>query len=507
MRTTQEYDAIVIGSGLGGLSMAAALSNHDYKVLLVEKNDKPGGNCICFTQQDYRFDYALHQLNGIGNPQCISHLILEEYGIKNDIEFKQVDPFMTIIFDGDEYHLSSNWEQLQVDLIRYFPESKKEITRFFRKILRDIQDISVIQRFMYGRNRIIRKVVQHIPVGTKIFSPFRIPFVFANTGKTGMEYLRHRISNDRLWALITAAWPYLGLPPSKVSGLMMGGFVATEHSEKTYYPIGGSQRITDAFMNLLQSKADMRFGNAVNKILVEKNKAIGIELASGETFYARRIISNADLVHTCALVEDCNASKKQSKLVHSLVPSIGPFRVFLGFDVDIHKMGMPNFEYLFYNTDDHDQVYEGMRSGYQRVISAYSPSSIDKTAAPEGQSVLILLTMFTWETTRRCWRASKETIANEMVEVIEKRIPGIKKHIRYMEIMTPADIHVRTNTFKGSMYGWELSPEQSILKRVNPKTPVKNLFLSGHWTQPGPGMTTAIISGWMGSKLVMKGLK
>lgn len=507
MSKNQEYDAIIIGSGLGGLSMATALINNNHRVLIIEKNEIPGGNCFCFNKNGYRFDYALHQLNGIGNPHCISNLILEEYNIRKDIEFKQVDPFMTIVFGEDEYNLSSNWEQLKRDLIGYFPDHEKEIKRFFKKILRDIQDISVIQRIMYGRNRIIRQVVKHIPLSTKIFSLFRIPFVFAHTGKTGVEYLRHRITNDRLWALITAAWPYLGLPPSKVSGLMLGGFIATEHSEKTYYPMGGSQKITDAFINRIRSKGDLRLGTKVTRILVDNEEAKGVELDSGERFYAKRIISNADLVHTCSLVEECKSSKKQADYINSLVPSIGPFRVFLGLDVDIHKMGMPNFEYLFYTTDDHDKVYEGMCNGHQQVISAYSPSGIDPSAAPKGESMLILLTMFTWEATKRCWREQKETIAQEMIDVIEKRIPGIRNHIKYMDIMTPGDIHANTNTYKGSMYGWELSPQQSILKRVNPKTPVKNLFLSGQWTQPGPGMTTAIISGWMGSRLVMKGLK
>lgn len=507
MDTAYDYDAIVIGSGLGGLSMAVALIKNNYKVLVIEKNHNPGGNCVCFTKNGYRFDYALHQLNGIGNRQSISNLILEEYEVEQNLHFRQVDPFMTIVFNEEEYNLSSDWNNLHKDLINYFPSNEKEIRKFFKKTLRDIHDISVIQRLMYGRNKIIRRVVRHIPLKTKIFSLFRIPFVFAQTGKTGDEYLRHRISNDRLWSLITASWPYLGLPPSRVAGLMLGGFIATEHSEKTYYPIGGSQKITDALMTVIHQKGEIKYGNGVAKIIVEKESAVGVELNDGSKFFAKRIISNADLIHTCSLVEKCNSSLKQSNSVQNLIPSIGPFRIFLGFDVDIHQLGMPNFEYLFYSTDDHNEVYDGMCSGYQKVISAYSPSGIDPTAAPAGHSTLVLLTMFKWETSGRDWRTHKETIAQEMIDVIEKRIPGIRQHIRVMEIMTPADIHQKTNTHKGSMYGWELSPEQSILKRVNPKTPVKNLYLSGHWTQPGPGMTTAIISGWMGSKHVMKGMK
>src|SRR5688572_177268 len=234
MQPTKNYDVIVIGAGLGGLSVATSLTQQGYSVLVVEKNAFAGGNCTAFTADQYRFDFALHQLNGVGNDKCLCNLILKEYGVYDSLEFKQVDPFMTIVFPDREYNLSSNWDQLEKDLIEYFPENKNETKKFLRKILTDLQDISVIQRYMYGKNPIIRDIVKDVPLKGKILAPLRVPFLFAQARKTGVEYLEKYLPNKKLWSLITASWPYLGMPPSKVSGIMLGGFIATEHYEKTY---------------------------------------------------------------------------------------------------------------------------------------------------------------------------------------------------------------------------------------------------------------------------------
>jgi phytoene desaturase len=490
------------------LSIATALSRKGHKVLVVEKNNFTGGNCTSFEENGYRFDFALHQLNGIGNDGCLANLVLQEYGVYDQLKFQQVNPFMTIVYPDAEYNLSSNWDQLQDELCRYFPEDAREIRRFCKKILTDLNDIAVIQRIIYGKNPIIKSLIKDIPVIERIKAPFRIPFLFSNDHKTGEEYLKKYLSNPKVWSLITASWPYLGLPPSMVSGLMLGGFIATEHSEKTYYPIGSSQTITDALTESVKKHGgEIVLANSVKKIHVSGDVATGVQLEDGTSYSADVVVSNADLNLTWKMLETPPGKpKKKYPNIENLRPSIGPFRVYLGLDIDIHQHGMPNYEYLFYTTYDHNRAYEGMTDGYPQVFSAYSPSGIDPGAAPPGHSTLILLTMLKWEPTKRDWRTHKEQIASEMIDVIEKRIPGIRSHIKYMHILTPGMLNERSNTHKGAMYGWELSPDQSVLKRYPQVTPVKNLYLSGHWTQPGPGMTTAIVSGWMLYEMLRKKL-
>lgn len=509
MTKPNQYDTLVIGAGLGGLSVATSLSQNGYKVLVVEKNEKAGGNCIAFNKDGYRFDYALHQLNGAGKDGTLITEIFKEYKINHLLNFKRVDPFMTIVMPDREYHLASDWDQLQENLVEYFPANKMEIKKFFKKILHDYEDISLVQRLLYGKNQVIRNVNNNISLKNKLTSAFRIPWLFARTVRTGNEYFNHIFTEPKLWALITASWPYLGLPPSRVCGVMLGGFISTEHHEKSYYPVGSSQTITDVLVNSInENGGEIRVGVPVKKIIIENNKAVGLKLESGEEFFGRTIVSNADLTHTLtSLIHEEPLIEKSKQKLNGLRPSIGPFRVFLGLDIDIHEQGMPNFEYLFYKDYDHSKVYEGMQTGYQKVISAYSPSKLDPTAAPKGHSTLTLLTMMAWKPSERDWRIHKKQIANEMIDIIDQRIPGIREHIKFMDILTPEIFEKRTNTFNGAMYGWDLGPDQAILKRHPQKTHIKNLFLSGHWTQPGPGMSTTIISGWMTAKLVRKALR
>ena len=504
-----QYDVLVVGAGPGGLSAATALARKGFKVLLVEKNSVAGGNCTSFQKEGYRFDLALHQLSGVDTDGGFACGILKEYGIRDRIQFCRVEPFMTIVMPDREYNLSGDWNQFQSDLGEYFPESKEEIRRLFAKIRHDYEDTFLLQRMLFGDNQVVREILENISLKKKLTLPVRLPGVFLGLNQTGERYLKKYVSNSKLWAVLTSSWPYLGLPPEEISGFFLAQFIATQHREQTFYPIGSSQILADQFVSAFQLHGgELRLGDPVKTILVENNRATGIETKSGDRFFGKMVISNADLTHTLtSLVGEKHVRPKLSERLKSLRPSVGPFRVFLGLDFEIHKHGLPNYEYIFYRGYDHEKTYELMKHGFPALVSAYSPTRFEPANAPKGHSTLILLTMFPWETNQRDWRTHKEEIVEEMIGVVEKRAPDIRQHIRVRELLTPEGLNARTNTFNGAMYGWDCGPDQSVIKRFPQTTSIKNLFFAGHWTQPGPGVTTAIVSGWLTADLVRKKLE
>lgn len=220
------------------------------------------------------------------------------------------------------------------------------------------------------------------------------------------------------------------------------------------------------------------------------------------------MISNADATHTLTkLIGESALNPRLARRLKSMRPSVGPFRVFLGLDFEIHRHGFPNHEYLFYPGYDHSKTYEAMTDGFPAMVSAYSPTKLEPANAPKGHSTLILLTLFPWKPKQRDWRTHKDAIVDEMIGAVERKVPGIRDHIRVKEVLTPDTLNARTNTFQGAMYGWDCGPDQSIANRFPQTVSIKNLFFAGHWTQPGAGVTTAIVSGWMVAGLAGKTLR
>jgi prolycopene isomerase len=90
-----------------------------------------------------------------------------------------------------------------------------------------------------------------------------------------------------------------------------------------------------------------------------------------------------------------------------------------------------------------------------------------------------------------------------MIKRAEKVIPGLSSHIVYQELWTPQTIDQYAMTGTDASIGWALSPQQVGPKRLAQQTPVKNLFLSGHWTQPAIGVMSTVISGLKAAKMIM----
>ncbi|MFH2138125.1 MAG: NAD(P)/FAD-dependent oxidoreductase [Candidatus Omnitrophota bacterium] len=499
-------DVIVIGSGMGGLSAALGLARTGQKVVVCERNPVPGGNCSAFQLGDYTFDLAVHQLAGIDERGNCAR-ILEAYGIKDKLKFFKIDPFVTLILPDQEIPLPGNYADLEKIMIAQSPKSKKDIRKFFKIMLAWRQDIMITARIFQGKQAVEKSDYEKIGLLKKLTYPFTGLFWLFNSLKTADKFFSILTKNKYLITLFTACWPYLGLPPDRISGLMLMSCMSGLYGEHTYYPQGNSQKIADVFVQAIeenQGKVLLRSG--VKKIIVQDNTAQGVILENGQKLFAKTIISNADVTQTFTkLIDPEAAPKKYIKKLSKLTPAVGPFKLFLGLDFDIAKNGLDKHEYFFYDSLDFTKCFEKLEKGYISCLSAYTPTHIEPGLAPKGHSTLILTAFLPWNT-ERDWRKAKEEIAEEMIKMAEQKVKNLSDHIVVKKVFTPQDLNNFSSSHQGAMYGWANTPDQSLIYRLRQTTPIKNLYLSGHWTIPGTGVTTAMLSGWILSRSLIKKL-
>jgi all-trans-retinol 13,14-reductase len=491
-----EFDAIIIGSGLGGLSCGAAFARQGFKPLVLEQHTKPGGYATTFERQGFVFDVSLHS-TGVGERNGL-HNLIPGFPEITDVKFVPHPILYRAIFpDYDIRVPQKNLRQYIEMLIGYFPDEKEGIEGIFedmRGLLADVRKISAAR-------------------GQVDMSRFDLDFptLSKSMGKTWGQLVDARLKNPKLKAIVSSQWGYYGLPPSRLSPFYYALPTLGYLEEGGYYPIGKSQRMSDAFVKFIEGGGGkVKLGARVKEILVKDHAAYGVKTENGEEFTARAVISNASAHETfnkmLGAPEFLNDYLQQLK---NYSISLSSFQVFLGLKKDlIGEVGIKDTEIFFNPGYDPDEDYRQMLEG--KVGGGFGLTLYDnlyKGYSPEGKNTLNILTLQGYDHwtpyevdyfkgNKAAYRAEKERMANVLIDEVEKALlPGLRKAIEVIEIGTPLTNVRYTSNYRGAIYGWDQTLNNSGQTRLSQKTPVKNLYLAGAWTRPGHGYGAVIPSG------------
>jgi prolycopene isomerase len=181
--------------------------------------------------------------------------------------------------------------------------------------------------------------------------------------------------------------------------------------------------------------------------------------------------------------------------------------LFLGLDMDLKKEGYIPALHIHsstYDTDEHFRNIENKIVNEQATDTffrfQFAPLS-DPTSAPEGKTAFV---MHSIPAPISGWDGDLEKrAADVMIKRAEKVIPGLSKHIEYQEFCSPVTLDKYLMCGRDASLGWALTPQQVGPKRLLPKTPIKNLFLSGHWTGPAVGVMSTVISGLQTARMIL----
>jgi prolycopene isomerase len=282
--------------------------------------------------------------------------------------------------------------------------------------------------------------------------------------------------------------------------------------EGGYYPVGKSQKISDALMKFIEERGGkVMLRTGAEKILVKDHSAYGVKTADGQEFTGKVVVSNAnayDTFHT--MMEEDDHLKSYLDRMDTFTASLSTFQVFLGLKKDlVNKVGIKDTE-IFYETD-----YD-IESNYKAALNADIEDqgfgltlydNLYKGYSPEGKNTLNILNLqgySHWEKyesdyfqgKKESYRKEKERMADILIDKVEETLlPGLRKAIEVKEIGTPLTNVRYTKNYRGAIYGWDQTLDNSTPRRLPHNTPIKNLYLSGAWTQPGGGYGAVIPSG------------
>lgn len=480
----ESYDVIVIGAGIGGLTAGALLARTGLSVLIIERHDRPGGYLHAFTRRGQLFDCAVHSVGGCASEGCFHRralgVLVEALGLGGQVRFLPLDAIARVCFPDLELEFPQGLASLLERLAELFPCEAKSLNAFFAVAEKVADEASKATCGLAGPWDWLHRYHQ----------------------ATLTEVLGEYVGDERLKAVVSALWPYMGLPPRQLSFVYWSLMFMSYVSHGAGYCEGSFQRLADALANSIeQSDGELLYRVGVRSILMQERKVVGVATDNGQRIQAPVVISNGDLLHTFRhLLPPGQVPGRYLSRLAGFQPSMSIFVAYAA--VTRESLGQCRHESFFYDHWDHEGHFQASARGTPLWFSATMPTHTDPSLAPPDRHILMLTTLAPYELPTS-WRMAKEDFKNRLLDQAARWLPGLRDGMILCEAGTPRTMERYTLNHRGAAYGWAPKPAQVGPGRPAVKTPVEGLYLAGHWSSPGGGVYGAALSGIQSAQAIL----
>lgn len=505
-----DYDAIIIGTGIGGLIAGAKLAKEKKRILLLEQESTPGGYASCLKlSDDYMIDFGLHAMDGLYEKDPKIE-VFEDLDLFFNVEFDKVlTGFYKFYNERKEFTIPDSEEEAIEKLTEWFPDEGKSIPKFFKTINKITQDTHNIPRskFMQG-----------------LIGPF-VPMIFPSIpkwgGKTAGDLFDSHFKNEDLKLALAGTMQYYGDDPYNLSAIIYAIALSSRFRGGTHFIKGGSIKFSYSLVKFIkQHGGTFLFDRVVTKIIVERGKAVGVEyITKGGTekkvhkIHGRIIIANAPVPQIANELLQGKRYKKFKEQINKLEVGHSLLNIYLGFSKPPSEAGSSSYTTVVNDPSviSLDQLADNNKSDYEKRNFIFVDfSQIDSRLTPLGRSIGVISTIDYIENwgglSKAEYTAKKKEVAHIFIDRLHKLMPDMIGSIDYYYVSTPRTKAEYTLNPNGTFLGFAYTPKQSGMMRLKNKSPVKNLYFASAWTFPGGGYSSTIWSGWQCAKEVLKKL-
>jgi prolycopene isomerase len=489
-----EYDAVVIGAGLGGLSAATMLARNGLGVLLLERHNVPGGYATSFVRGRYEFEVALHELSGIGPPDNRGGLYryLEYLGVTDRVEFLHVRNLYRAVFPDLDVTLPVGREAFEARLVETFPHEAEGIRRFLNRV--------------YGFQRDFGQVVKRRGKVNPATLPLQYRHFFRYLPVTWGQVLDRDVRDPRARAVLSQYWGYVGLPPSQISFVYMATTLAAYTRRGAAFPQGRSQALSNAFLATFQALGgEARMNCGVKQITTNPTtgRVSGVVTEHDEEIRAAWVVSNADPITTCRdLIGADRVPRAFFDGLRSSRVAASTVNVYLGVACPPEALGLREHEIFLnanYDFERHAQAMDTVAAPDAVAVTCYN--AVHPDISPPGTSMVVITALAYGEQWCRVapveYVEAKNMVADRMIALAEQVAPGLRQHAEVVEVSTPLTNMRYAGALGGSIYGFAQPPHDNMVWRMANRGPVDGLYFVGAWTQPGGGFEPCVMSGQM----------
>ena len=470
---------LIIGAGVAGLCTGIYGQMNGYQTCIVEKHNIAGGLVTAWKRDDYLIDLCIHWLAGSG-PGIHLHRYWQEIGLLEGRQFFNHDRYAVFHGkDGRTFNLYSNPERLEQHMLELSPQDAPAIREFIEGMRFGIRfnppDKEQYEAGMLGWMKVVFGMMpllkdlqrwQKITMG-ELASHFSDRLLRYGLGQ--MVYP----DVSALYAFTT-----LGFMEKKQAGYPLGGSLPLSlFLEKRYKQLGGQ----------------IRYCTKVKRILVENDRAVGVQFEDGSEQRADLVISAADGYATIFNMLEGHYTNSDVRNRYEnwetfpalIYASVGVNRTFpdVPHPVEGIIFELPQPVIMAGKTHTHLNI---------RI------HNLEPGFAPAGKTVLtsgILTDYESWKillADSAAYEVEKENISRAFISALEQIWPGIPSQIEMCNVATPLTFERITGNYKASITGWVLTPEQAGSKIPKTLPGLDNFWMVGHWVYPGGGLPAGV---------------
>lgn len=481
----KKWDAIVIGSGIGGLTVGALLARYGQRILVCESHGIPGGAAHAFSRNGFQFDSGPSFYCGLGDPNSLNPLRLVLAALGESVEAIAYDPLGHYHFPDGTFPVYGQGERYRRAIAQITPQGAEEFAAFEHRMLG-----------LYGALRdfpllTLRADWQLFPLFLR-HAPGALLKLLPHLGRVQQSVgsvLDETVGDPWVRRLVD-------LECFLLSGLKAHSTVAPEVAfmlgERTHsvidYPVGGSGAIVDGLVRGLERWGGvLRLGAHVDRVLLSHGHVSGVRLRNGEDLLAPVVISNATVWDTYTQLltpEDLPKGFRQDALATPAVDS------FMHLHLGIRSGGLEglNGHHVVVHSADADITTPGNTC----MISI--PSVWDASLAPPGHHVVHAYTLEPYAGWRRdhTYVEKKNQKSQSLWRALERIIPDVGDRTVVKQVGTPLTHAHFLRRYQGT-YGPAIAAGHGQFP--GPQTPIPGLYRVGDSTMPGIGVPAVVASG------------
>jgi all-trans-retinol 13,14-reductase len=485
MSSQADYDAIVIGSGMGGLAFASIMAKlRKWRVLVLERHFKIGGFTHTFTRPGgWSWDVGLHYVGEMGQGMLGRRLFdfITDGGVKWN---PMPDAYDVFAYPNLQVSACKGEANFRSALIDAFPQERSNIEQYFRDLRSAIgwtsrHFMAMVTPPLLGR--VVRAVNRFAPDPSQEIT---------------RQYLEKRFCDPRLRAVVASQWADYGLPPGQ-SAFITHAVIASHYLSGAWYPAGGAGEIAKATGAVIRAAGGELLPNhEVTRIILEGDRAVGVEVnirkgqqGAREEIRAPVVVSDAGAWNTFARMLPASALPFRDQL-KSPPEGFEVVELFLGLRRDPREMGFKGENYWIFESFDHDEIYaqrDRLLDGRAAMAYLSFPSLKDPRAQRHTAEIIAPLSYRSlqahrdepWRRRGADYKSAKNRMTQALLDLVERHHLGFGELVEYSELGTPLTFELFTAAPSGAIYGYPGTPERYTMAWLGPRTPIRNLYLTG----------------------------
>ena len=504
------FDSIIIGGGVNGLSAAALLAKKGQSVLLLEANERCGGAIRTeeVTLPGFRHDLFATNLSLFAGGVVMA--ALKDDLIKNGLEFvPSGKPFCSLFPGGRALGVIQSVEATLENIARIAPLDQKawqDLTARLEKLAPHLIPLLGSELPSLKAARSLFKSWRSLG-SNEFFNLIRL--LLQSTRAFTEEHFHHRETKA-----LAATWGmHLDYGPD-ISGGALFAFLEAIGGQLFGMVLGkgGADVIPNALIKTIESYGgQVKTSSKAIEIASDNGKVSGVRIASGEFFQSKNVIANINPSLIPALLNSEENKRSEVSEIAKFRPGLATMMIHLAMEKlpewSAQEAKGYNYIHIAPYLDDmaiaYTQAASGLLPGSPTLIIG-QPTLTDPTRAPDGKHIL-------WIQVRVLpidpvadpvaepknildWDDIGEGYADKVIDIIESYAPGFKNLILGRKVLTPKDLEgYNANLIKGDSLGGSHHLAQFFFLRPTPswsrhRSPVKNLWVVGSGTWPGGGV-------------------